>query len=197
MCYATKRKIADCVKRLMRHKDISKITIQDIMDETCMSRQSFYYHFKDIYNVLEWIGIHDFQKQISSEEYNSMEEWVCDLLKVIDSEHSFYEKVVSEVEWPKIVVFMKNAICDQMMRILGREEERGAVKHTEQLDTCMDFFAVSFCYYILDYIYKRKNLNDKKIISDVRFIMSMFEKAETEQSVEHNQFYVLQKTMIV
>lgn len=48
MCYATKRKIADCVKVLMRHKEISKITIQDVMDETHMSRQSFYYYFKDL-----------------------------------------------------------------------------------------------------------------------------------------------------
>ena len=39
MCYATKRKIADCVKTLMRRKEISKIAIQDIMDATNMSRQ--------------------------------------------------------------------------------------------------------------------------------------------------------------
>ena len=31
MCYTTKRKIADCVKHLMRKKEIRKITIQDIM----------------------------------------------------------------------------------------------------------------------------------------------------------------------
>lgn len=52
MCDTTKRKIAECVKLLMRRKEISKITIQDIMNETHMSRQSFYYHFKDIYDVL-------------------------------------------------------------------------------------------------------------------------------------------------
>ena len=61
MCYATKKKIADCVKTLVRKKEISKITIQDIMDETHMSRQSFYYHFKDIYDVIRWIGMNDFE----------------------------------------------------------------------------------------------------------------------------------------
>lgn len=58
MCYSTKRKIADCVKELMYHKEIRKITIQDIMAATNMSRQSFYYHFKDIYDVLELSLIH-------------------------------------------------------------------------------------------------------------------------------------------
>ena len=66
MCYATKRKIADCVKQLMKKKEIRKITIQDIMDATNMSRQSFYYHFKDIYDVLEWVARYDFSDRIVS-----------------------------------------------------------------------------------------------------------------------------------
>ena len=47
MCYSTKKKIADCVRQLMKRKEISKITIGDIMEATGMSRQSFYYHFKE------------------------------------------------------------------------------------------------------------------------------------------------------
>ena len=68
MCYATKRKIADCVKQLMRKKEIRKITIQDIMDTTNMSRQSLYYHFKDIYDVLEWIERYDFAKRTGDKD---------------------------------------------------------------------------------------------------------------------------------
>lgn len=46
MCYSTKKKIADCVRQLMKRKEISKITIGDIMEATGMSRQSFYYHLR-------------------------------------------------------------------------------------------------------------------------------------------------------
>ena len=48
MCCNTKEKIALAVKELMRQKSIRKITVQDIMEETGMKRQSFYYHFQDI-----------------------------------------------------------------------------------------------------------------------------------------------------
>ena len=41
MCYSTKKKIADCVRQLMKRKEISKITIGDIMEATGMSRQTF------------------------------------------------------------------------------------------------------------------------------------------------------------
>ena len=73
MCDTTKRKIADCVKQLMRRQDISRITIQDVMEATGMSRQSFYYHFKDIYDVLEWIMEKDFKQPIAEKEYDSLE----------------------------------------------------------------------------------------------------------------------------
>ena len=49
MCCNTKEKIALAVKELMRQKSIRKITVQDIMEETGMKRQSFYYHFQDLY----------------------------------------------------------------------------------------------------------------------------------------------------
>ena len=52
MCCNTKEKIATAVKELMRQKSIRKITVQDIMDETGMKRQSFYYHFQDVYDLL-------------------------------------------------------------------------------------------------------------------------------------------------
>ena len=82
MCYSTKKKIADCVRQLMKRKEISKITIGDIMEATGMSRQSFYYHFKDIYDVLEWIGCNDFKDQLQG-QYDSMEKWACDLMEVL------------------------------------------------------------------------------------------------------------------
>ena len=53
MCCNTKEKIALAVKELMRQKSIRKITVQDIMEETGMKRQSFYYHFQDIPALLQ------------------------------------------------------------------------------------------------------------------------------------------------
>ena len=95
MCYSTKKKIADCVRQLMKRKEISKITIGDIMEATGMSRQSFYYHFKDIYDVLEWIGSNDFKDQLQG-QYDSMEKWACDLMEVLQSCLLYTSRCVEE-----------------------------------------------------------------------------------------------------
>lgn len=194
MCYATKRKIADCVKRLMRRQDISKITIQDVMDETGMSRQSFYYHFKDIYDVLEWIVQKDFKEPISDTEYESMEDWVCDLFRMIDKERSFYEKIVSEVEWPRIIRNIKVSLKEQMMEIFALDESHAKRCQTEEWNSCMDIFSTSFGYYILDYIYRRKGFSEKKVIQDTRYIMMMLENIQENTK---SSIVVFPRTMVM
>lgn len=173
MCYATKRKIADCVKSLMRHKEISRITIGDIMEATMMSRQSFYYHFRDIYDVLEWIGQNDFKEQLTGENYDSMEAWVCDLMRVLRREHVFYEKLASELAWPRIVKCVKPALKMQVSRLLLCENEQMFAKHEEELEAVADFLATSIGYYMMDYVYARKKLPEECVESDVKFIMQM------------------------
>ncbi|MEI3507693.1 MAG: TetR/AcrR family transcriptional regulator C-terminal domain-containing protein [Bacilli bacterium] len=52
-------------------KRLSKITISNITDECGVNRQTFYYHFKDVYNLLEWI----YKNEVIDEIDNKDEEW--------------------------------------------------------------------------------------------------------------------------
>lgn len=49
-----KRQFADCLKELMKERTIDKITIQDLTSTLNVNRQTFYYHFEDIYSLLNW-----------------------------------------------------------------------------------------------------------------------------------------------
>ena len=48
----TKRKMAQALKELMAEKPLKRITIQDIVERSHMTRQSFYYHFQDIPSLI-------------------------------------------------------------------------------------------------------------------------------------------------
>ena len=52
---ATKQKIIDALKHFMSLKDFTKITVKDILEEANITRPTFYYHFEDIYNAMEWM----------------------------------------------------------------------------------------------------------------------------------------------
>ncbi len=170
MCYATKRKIADCVKQLMKKKEIRKITIQDIMDATNMSRQSFYYHFKDIYDVIEWIAQYDFTDRIACEEGQTMEDWALHVMQVLEEERPFFERVVNQIEWPKIVPVISRPIEEQIRVLLQShmsEDDRAAT------DFCVRFVTNAYCYYMLDYIYHRKHVTEEQMRSEMRNLTTL------------------------
>lgn len=51
----TKRMLADSLKKLMETKPLNKISIREIVKDCGVNRQTFYYHFHDIFDLLEWL----------------------------------------------------------------------------------------------------------------------------------------------
>ena len=51
----TKRAIAASLKKSMAQKPLSKITVSEIISDCGVNRKTFYYHFEDIYALLQWI----------------------------------------------------------------------------------------------------------------------------------------------
>ncbi len=54
MSQITKKALAGAFRELLEEKPISKITISDITDRAGVNRHTFYYHFKDINDMIAW-----------------------------------------------------------------------------------------------------------------------------------------------
>ena len=54
-------------KDLLKEKPFNKITVNDIANKCDINRQTFYYHFKDIYDLLEWIFANEVVEKIEKE----------------------------------------------------------------------------------------------------------------------------------
>ncbi|MFQ9557858.1 MAG: TetR/AcrR family transcriptional regulator, partial [Blautia sp.] len=54
MSNITKHALAESLKKLLLKKPLNKITINDLTTDCGISRMAFYYHFKDIYDLVEW-----------------------------------------------------------------------------------------------------------------------------------------------
>ncbi|MFC3927433.1 dihydroxyacetone kinase transcriptional activator DhaS [Streptococcus caprae] len=60
----TKKKIARAFKETLTEKEFEKVSVTDIMETAQMRRQTFYSHFLDKYELLEWIFKTELQEQI-------------------------------------------------------------------------------------------------------------------------------------
>lgn len=59
MSQITKRALEASLKNLLLQKPLNKITISDITEDCGINRMTFYYHFKDIYDLVEWSCVED------------------------------------------------------------------------------------------------------------------------------------------
>ena len=59
MAIATKKLLADGLKELLKKKTLDKITVKELVATCGVNRQTFYYNFQDIYELLEWIFIEE------------------------------------------------------------------------------------------------------------------------------------------
>ncbi len=51
----TKQKLCTSLKKIMKHKAFSKITVSELIKDCDLNRKTFYYHFEDIYGLLKWM----------------------------------------------------------------------------------------------------------------------------------------------
>lgn len=56
------------LKNLLLQKPLHKITISDIADDCGINRMTFYYHFKDIYDLVEWSCQEDAAKALAGKK---------------------------------------------------------------------------------------------------------------------------------
>lgn len=67
----TKKALAHGLKELMSETSFEKINILDICNKCDMSRQSFYYHFKDKYDLVSWIYDTEFIEVVRQHSYDT------------------------------------------------------------------------------------------------------------------------------
>ena len=69
----TKQAMAQALKELAKTRSIEKISIKDICNACGLNRKSFYYHFQDKYELINWIYYTEFAKD--NFEKNIKDEW--------------------------------------------------------------------------------------------------------------------------
>lgn len=82
MAIATKKLLADGLKELLGKKTLDKITVKELVTACGVNRQTFYYNFQDIYELLEWIFVEE-GKRIRKETAEK-KNWQDRLHAVID-----------------------------------------------------------------------------------------------------------------
>ena len=88
----TRNTLANSFRELMKDNDFSKISVADICRNCGMNRKSFYYHFHDKYDLVNWIFDRDYSGFVYRNKGGSFLIWeLCDYFS---DNSAYYRKVL-------------------------------------------------------------------------------------------------------
>lgn len=94
----TKKALADSLKDLLRTRPLSKVTIADITEGCGINRMTFYYHFRDIYDLVEWICREECSAALGGPlDRETWQEGFCRLCRHVLEERSFFTAVYHSI----------------------------------------------------------------------------------------------------
>ncbi len=90
--YATQQKLAKSLKELMENESFEKLSVSDITSNCNLHRQTFYYHFEDKYELLDWIVYEELILPIITEfKIDNIYEKFYNIFETMSRERKFYQ----------------------------------------------------------------------------------------------------------
>ncbi len=164
MSQVTKRALEQSLKNLLLKKPLTKITVADIADDCGINRMTFYYHFKDIYDLVEWSCIEDAKKAL--DEKKTYETWQQGLLQIFEAvldNKPFILNVYRCVHREQVEKYLQ-PLVDKLLLDIIEEESVGMTVRDEDKQFIAQIYSYIFIGLMLDWIKDDMRRDPKEIV---------------------------------
>ena len=172
MSQITKRAIEASLKNLLLKKPFDKITINDIAEDCGISRMTFYYHFKDIYDLVEWACEEDAKKILEGkDDYKTWTQGFLNLFEEVLKNKPFILNVYRSVGREQVENCLYKIVYDLLLNVV-EEKAQGMTVRDEDKEFIADFYKYAFVGLMLDWVKNGMKEDPHKIVKKVEFLLS-------------------------
>lgn len=93
---STKYAFANALKNLLAKKPLSQIRVTERCAVCGAERPTFYYHFRDKYDLIAWIYLKDLQQSVKDNNGVHNQQQQNRLMQLLREKEAFYKKVFTE-----------------------------------------------------------------------------------------------------
>ena len=154
MTQITKKAIDASLKKLLMKKPFDKITINDIAEDCGISRMTFYYHFRDIYDLVEWSCEEDARRLTSGENgygYGSWKEGLLALFNEIYENRAFLANVYHSTGKDTVETYLYKILYNLMLNVVEQQADGRALSAKDK-EFIAGFYRYAFAGVITDWI---------------------------------------------
>ena len=132
MAKETEKAIAKSLKKLLNEKPLNKVTISDIANDCGINRMTFYYHFKDIYNLVEWIFAQEFEQAVGEIALESWQDGACRGFEYMVENKNFILNVYHSMSRNQLETYLNQMIFPVLYKFINSIPEAAAVKEEDK-----------------------------------------------------------------
>ena len=157
---STKQAFANALKSLLAAKELSAVRVQELCRICGAERPTFYYHFRDKYDLVSWIYEQDLQKSVrlSGESYgvNQLEQ----LLLILQADQIFYRKAFHDSGQNALLSYILQSNIRLAREVLG--EQQTLVNLTREEEFQIRVYTYAWCGCLQDWISGRYDFSAEK-----------------------------------
>ena len=151
MSEITKRALATSLKKLLSQKELTKISIKDITDDCGVKRQTFYYHFDNIYDLMSKAFEYELVHESRIYEEVTWEYAINSFLQWMKENRVIIRNILANAELP----YLKRAMYPLIAKSIScgsftQESTQPAIKQQEEF--CINFLTIGITQYVLEWV---------------------------------------------
>lgn len=167
----TKKSLANSLKKLMKVTPLHKISVKDVVKDCNVNRQTFYYHFHDIYDLVEWIYKTEAIESIA--EYKSYNTWTDGFYKIflyIEDNKEFCYNTLNSLSRTHLDMYLFSVINDLLMGVINEISSDMSVKNDDK-KFISDFYTHAFTGLVIQWMKDGMRENPKVLIEKLKYLI--------------------------
>lgn len=180
----TEHRLAEALKNLMTQVPLDEISVTTLTKACHLNRQSFYYHFHDIYDLLTLVFLDE--KIPALDKVKNLREMVTEIFAYYNKNKAFIDATIYSAGKDLFQEFIYNKTYLTILRFVN-ENYLSKSLHINDRKSIARFYSLGYGYSIVYYLstYKNKTLegllNTVSFISDENIGKSMQNMAEMKK----------------
>ena len=152
MSQITKRALAESLKKLLLEKPLDRITVSDITEDCGVSRMTFYYHFKDVYDLIEWTWLQEAERALDGQKtYDTWQQGFLQIFQLVQENRAFVMNLYHSISREQVERYLYSLTYKLLIGVV-EEKSAGMSVRDEDKKFIADFYKYAFVGLMLDWI---------------------------------------------
>ena len=175
----TKKALAEALKQLMEEMPFAKISVADICEHCDMNRKSFYYHFRDKYDLVNWIFYTEFIMAVGQSDCQNAWSLFSSMCAYFYRERVFYRSAL-RIEGQNSFQSYFREVVTPLLQDLFQELYTIEGDPRYFFDFCIDAFLSA----LVRWLTQERSLTDREFLERMRAVLITLAHATLKNTPE-------------